>query len=533
MFQTTAYEWSVTKTSPDTSISIQQGSSGTAGYSVTYTRLSTEVPLYTVQGQVTITNSDSIQLQYSQISVQAQYPAAGTGQINGSVTCPQLESLDNTLLVDPAVPGSGYGTLVCNYSMLLPSSDEGYVVATAWPASNTDEFGTPVAPLASQPTGFALDQTGGDLPTLTLGECATINDTFDPLSFQQLGPPETISGTKPPSNTGQPDQICSSTSYSYTIQWTIASASNCGAYLVSSTAVVTPISSYQGPQNAVAYLEVDACNYAEQAVPAPVTDQPVADDGTPQLTLSISSITGGGTSYSWGSANELMSPSSLQVKKGASVQVTYTTSFTRSQNSQSAPYTISGALVVANPTAEPMELTEVEVSYSNSGSPQQQSDTAASCQTSVGGNVLVSPGAYIACTFSFTDDNPDNGFVWASAVTADSLTSQSEQVPIMLSDAGTVTPGAVASCAVAQTSFQSGSPGLVSPASFTPDSQMPPSSSSPLQLCASAIYTYTATFGPFNTCGKMQAVNVASVNPTGGQQSTQTAAIDVDFTVMC
>jgi hypothetical protein len=48
MYLTTAYEWSVTKTSPDTSISIQQGSSGTASYTVAFTRTSNDIPTYTV-----------------------------------------------------------------------------------------------------------------------------------------------------------------------------------------------------------------------------------------------------------------------------------------------------------------------------------------------------------------------------------------------------------------------------------------------------------------------------------------------------
>jgi hypothetical protein len=151
-----------------------------------------------------------------------------------------------------------------------------------------------------------------------------------------------------------------------------------------------------------------------------------------------------------------------------------------------------------------MELTEVEVSYSSSDDQANQVDTAASCQTSVGGSVVVSPGSYVICTFNIIYNSQDNGYVWASAVTADGLTSQSDQVPVVLSDAGTVTPGAVAGCAMAQQGFQSGSPGLVLPASLTPDSQVPPSSSNPQQLCDSAIYTYTAVFGPFNTCGKMQ-----------------------------
>uniref|UniRef100_A0A383VU27 Uncharacterized protein n=1 Tax=Tetradesmus obliquus TaxID=3088 RepID=A0A383VU27_TETOB len=533
MFLTTAYEWSVTKTGPDTSISIQQGSAGTASYTVAFTRTATDIPVYTVQGQVTVTNPNSIQLQLSQIQVQAQYPAAAAGPINSSVSCPQYETLDSMLLVDPAVPGSGYGTFVCNYTVLLPSADEGYVVATAIQTPSTDEFGDPAMPLVSKPTGFAVGQIGGDQPVLTLGECATVNDTFDPLSFQHLRTPQTISGTKPPDSNKQPDKICSSSSYSYTIQWTVTDTSSCGDYIVSSTAVVAPIDSSQGPQSATAYLEVNACNYAEQGVPAPVADQPVADDDTPQLTLSISGITGGSSSFSWGAANQLMSPSSLTISKGGSVEVTYTTSFTRSQNTQPAPYTITGALTVTNPTAETMELTEVEVSYSSSDGQQQQVDTAASCQTSVGGSVIVNPGAYVICIFTVIYNSQENGYVWASAVTANGLNSQSEQVPVILSDAGTVTPGAVAGCATAQQSFQSGSPGLVLPASFTSDSQVPPSSSSPQQLCDSAIYTYTAVFGPFTACGKMQAVNVASVNPTGGQQSTQSAAITVAFTVLC
>jgi hypothetical protein len=238
---------------------------------------------FKVQGQVTVTNPYSIQLQLSQIQVQAQYPAAGAGPINGTVTCPQYETLDGTLLVDPAVAGSGYGTFVCNYTVLLPSADEGYVIATAIQTPSTDEFGDPALPLVSKPTGFAVGQIGGDQPVLALGECATVNDTFDPLSFQHLGPPKTIAGTKPPDSSSQPDKICSSTSYSYTIQWTITDASSCGDYIVSSTAVVAPINSNQEPQSATAYLEVDACNYAEQAVPAPVTDQPVSDNDTPQV----------------------------------------------------------------------------------------------------------------------------------------------------------------------------------------------------------------------------------------------------------
>jgi hypothetical protein len=236
-----------------------------------------------VQGQVTITNPFSIQLQFAGIQVQAQYAAGAAGPINGSVSCPQYETLDTTLIVDPGVPGSGYGTCVCNYTVPLPSSDEGYVIATAIPASATDEFGSPVAPLVSPPTGFAVGQIGGDQPTLVFAECAAVNDTFDQVSLQQLGLPEIIAGTKAPANPGQPDQICSSTNYTYTIQWTIANASSCGDYLVSSTAVVAPINSNQGPQSATAYLEVDACNYAMQAVPAPVTDQPVSDNATPQV----------------------------------------------------------------------------------------------------------------------------------------------------------------------------------------------------------------------------------------------------------
>jgi hypothetical protein len=239
--------------------------------------------LLQVQGQVTITNPYSIQLQFAGIQVQVQYPAGAAGPINGSVSCPQYETLDTTLIVDPGVPGSGYGTFVCNYTVLPPSADEGYVVATAIPASATDEFGSAVAPLISPPTGFAVGQIGGDQPTLIFGECAAVNDTFDQVSLQQLGPPVTIAGTKPSANPGQPDQICSSTNYTYTIQWTVANASSCGDYLVSSTAVVAPITSNQGRQSATAYLEVDACNYAVQAVPAPVTDQPVSDDATPQV----------------------------------------------------------------------------------------------------------------------------------------------------------------------------------------------------------------------------------------------------------
>lgn len=57
-----------------------------------------------------------------------------------------------------------------------------------------------------------------------------------------------------------------------------------------------------------------------------------------------------------------------------------------------------------------------------------------------------------------------------------------------------------------------------------------------LPLCnhAATMLLAAVTFCPCCCCCcYKQAVNVASVNPTGGQQSTQSAAITVAFTVLC
>lgn len=48
MLQTNTYEWSVSKTSSDESISVQNGTSGTAVYTVMFTQTGDNIPTYTV-----------------------------------------------------------------------------------------------------------------------------------------------------------------------------------------------------------------------------------------------------------------------------------------------------------------------------------------------------------------------------------------------------------------------------------------------------------------------------------------------------
>lgn len=218
-----------------------------------------------------------------------------------------------------------------------------------------------------------------------------------------------------------------------------------------------------------------------------------------QVDLSIISQTGGGTSYTWGVSNSALIQN-VQLPVNSTTQVTFATAFTRSSNSQPAAVTISGAIVVSNPTDEDMELSEVEVSYLAADS-NQQVDTPASCQTSVAGSVLLGAQDSVTCLFTVTYNSQQTGSIWASVVTADGVTGQSDQLPVNPTDPSSITP--VASCATVSVSFATGSVGLVSPSSFTDGSQVPPSSSGPGQICDTQTYTYTAVFGPFTTCGKM------------------------------
>lgn len=219
-----------------------------------------------------------------------------------------------------------------------------------------------------------------------------------------------------------------------------------------------------------------------------------------QLAVSITSITGGGSAYQWGLANTVLPPNSIQLAKGATAEVTFTTAFTQIPSTGKAPLTIEGAIVVTNPTAEPMELTEIEVSYLSDDA-QQQLDTPASCPTTVGGTVLIDASSTLTCTFVVTYNSQQMGSLWASAVTAAGLRQAAPQVPI---ETVGMTVTNWAKCATVGQSFQSGEQGFVAPASFTTDSQLPPVSGTSQQICNSDIYTYTAVFGPMDTCGKLQ-----------------------------
>lgn len=224
-----------------------------------------------------ITNPTTAQLQFSEIEVQIQYPAGSpNGPFTATVTCPDDTILNGIILVNPAVLDSEDTTLSCNFTAQLPSSDQGTITAQAAGISSTSS-------LNSQPVGFAVTPDDPSVPALIIGQCAQVNDTFDPLSYQSLGAPKIISGTKPPRDGQTADLICSSKTYSYTMQFSVASESSCGSYIVSNTAVVNPVGGSQVAQSATVYLEVDACNSPVVALPQDDYDQPVADDTAPQV----------------------------------------------------------------------------------------------------------------------------------------------------------------------------------------------------------------------------------------------------------
>eukprot|EP00775_Hariotina_reticulata_P007806 gene7806-8003_t len=459
-----------------------------------------------VNGQVVVLNPWTTQLQFSGIEVQVQFPktafsgATSVSTVNGpiaatSITCPPAQNLQGVLLVNGAVPGSAAGSLVCNFTVQLPSSDPGYVIAQAnyYTSSN--------GPLISQPVGFDFSSIAVQ-PPAAVGQCALVNDTFDPNTFQALGAPTITVGLKPPRNGEVAAQICGSKTYTYTIQWTVGSAAACGSYIVSSTAVVNPINSNQPTQSTTAYLEVNACNAPQVAMPPPVQAAAVADASAPQLSITVVSTSGGGASYTWGVSNSV-STSQTQVKtKSSSGQVTFTTGFTRSQASNAAPLTLTGVITVTNPTAETMTISEVEASFVTVDN-QQQVDTPVSCPDSVGGNIILGANQYVVCSFTVLFDSQNGGAIWGSAVTTGGQQGQSTEATVQAVIAATAT--AVGSCAMVSVDFSTGGVAQIVPSSFTAGSQVPPSSSSPMQICDSQLFTYTGSFGPFTSCGALTA----------------------------
>lgn len=250
----------------------------------------------------------------------------------------QDQTLDNVYLINAAVPDSAVGQLACNYTIQLPTSDEGYVTATAQQVqpmqyadaqqltygsadsedgavttesaadatvnpggASTAAAGSAQAqsstdiPLQSEAVGFSIDPQATNLPAVSPGQCALVTDTFDPASYQGLGKVQIIKGTKPRDDSDAPDKICQSTTYTYTAQWTVAAEDACGNYIVNNTATVTPIGGDQGPQNATAYLEINACNSEQQALPQDITDAADSDTSTPLVGVAEALPAGAGS----------------------------------------------------------------------------------------------------------------------------------------------------------------------------------------------------------------------------------------------
>jgi hypothetical protein len=63
----------------------------------------------------------------------------------------------------------------------------------------------------------------------------------------------------------------------------VSSAAACGSFIVSSTAVVNPINSNQPTQSTTAYLEINACNSAQVAIPPTMQAAAVAAASAPEV----------------------------------------------------------------------------------------------------------------------------------------------------------------------------------------------------------------------------------------------------------
>lgn len=228
-----------------------------------------------VQGQAVLSNpAGAGQLQVAEVEVQVQFSQApGSGPVTASVSCPAADTVGGVLLVNAGAQ------LACNYTAPLPSisSSAGpFVIAQA----NLYSAGAPIvsAPRSLSAAGAAAAQ----LPA-AIGQCALVTDTFDPLTYQALGPPTILQGRKPPRASEAPAKICASTNFTYTIQWSVGAASACGDYVVASTAAVNPVGGQQPTASTTNYLEINACNSAEMAVPPPVEAAADADSSAPQV----------------------------------------------------------------------------------------------------------------------------------------------------------------------------------------------------------------------------------------------------------
>jgi hypothetical protein len=233
----------------------------------------------------------------------------------------------------------------------------------------------------------------------------------------------------------------------------------------------------------------------------------------------------------WGVATSADDPG-LQARRGGSVSTTLMTSFTRMPAAtQPAPFTLSGAVVVTNPTSEAIELNEVEVSWVTGSSPQM--DVAATCPTSVGTSVMLQANSQLTCYFSLTYTGAAPASIWASTVAASGQVGMSDAVPFDPSaPGGNVTD--TGACATLAAGFAAtGAPGALTPASYAAGGNLPPSLNSPATFCGSQTFVYTANFGPLSACGSMQATSTATANPVGGPQSTQSAQVAVNIAVLC
>jgi hypothetical protein len=162
------YSWAIAKSVNPTTIDMFRGDSRVATYTVTATR-TTQDNLYSVSGNITVSNPSTIALEVTSLTDALDGPIAGTVACVGG----------NPTAGAPKTIAAG-GTLVCPYTATVPNSDSRTNTATAIgripSTANTKSF-----------SGTAAVNFAGVTPSVTGYASVTVNDAYNGGAPTTLG----------------------------------------------------------------------------------------------------------------------------------------------------------------------------------------------------------------------------------------------------------------------------------------------------------------------------------------------------------
>lgn len=162
------YSWAIAKSVNPTAIDMFRGDSRVASYTVTATR-TTQDNLYSVSGNITVSNPSTIALEVTSLSDALDGPIVGTVNCSGG----------NPTSGAPKTIAAG-GTLVCPYTATVPNGDSRTNTATSIgripSTTNTKSF-----------SGTAAVNFSGVTPSVTGYASVTVNDAYNGGAPTTLG----------------------------------------------------------------------------------------------------------------------------------------------------------------------------------------------------------------------------------------------------------------------------------------------------------------------------------------------------------